>query len=103
MADQYIELERELAVELGASFPEMRSNRMQWCRDNGTAFSLIGEYDLKVTSCGDWVSVDLGKAANMPLSYVVVAEHPDKDTAIRVALVKAVIKLLREQLNDVPQ
>lgn len=106
--DKYIEAEKRLAELLGGT--ELRYGSMgwwegkidgelvdfaDWCRDDAAAFRLMVEHEiclewdsnrvfaLHIDSCVVWVRV---KSA--------YADHPDKETAVRYAIVQAVIKKL---------
>lgn len=69
----------------------------QWCRDNAAAFALMVEYGLTVhteddaTVCVHWPE----GVAGLGFDY---CDHPTKDTAVRYAIVHAVIAKLEQEI-----
>lgn len=103
--DKYLQADKELATLLGfknitavgeialSGTKEVKRNLFypmsiqRWCHDNAAAFDLMVDHD---------ISIDLaftGVRAGLPtISY---SDHPDRNTAVRYAIVQAVIAKLK--------
>lgn len=105
--DKYVEAEKRLAELLGWTHhaeenrvgPRWRSpsadwltRRPRWTRDNATAFALMVEHGIRVSPASDFVTAK----HDIDGDFLVVeySDHPDRETAVRYAVVQAVIARL---------
>jgi hypothetical protein len=109
--EKYIGAEMELITLMGFSNPVLGRQTQkihaktnsekpsmkefpQWARNNGDAFHLGTEHNLS-TSCSEELAVatyDPSLPAAVGSASEIVADHPDKDAALRMAILRAVIK-----------
>lgn len=116
MTDKYIEAEKRLAellkyddIIVGTGFGfgiptlyatepngDLRGSLPRWIRDNAAAFALMVKQKISIDISGDeWVATlthygMYGVRNNSEL----YSDHPDKETAVRYAIVMAVIAKL---------
>jgi hypothetical protein len=106
MMDKYIEAEKRLAellgwkgiIQLGECLfgsdnetppnPYKSQAVPQWCRDNSAVFELMVEHGCWPHETGGRILVGGWDG------YVIISDHPDKKTAVRMALVQALISRL---------
>lgn len=108
--DKYLEAEKRLAelfgwhgiwlAQNGTTFigrkedgnskflPGGQDTLPQWCRDDAAAFRLMVEHEIRPYY---WHIRGTVSVENLDIE-IAYADHPDKDTAVRYAIVQAVIK-----------
>lgn len=94
--DKYLALEKRLAELLGREYmfeghlgPVQRIP--QWCRDWNACGPLMVEHDVYPTD------TNFGYVFRHGHQLAILADHPDKDTAVRYAIVQAVVAKLEAE------
>lgn len=106
--DKYLEAEKRLAELLGWVYvpPQALEDYVwlhqpsnewvdppPWCRDDAAAFKLMVEHGAQPSFYDDETMVDF-RSAKSPVRHEARADHPDRETAVRYAIVQAVIAKL---------
>lgn len=114
MTNKYLEAEKRLAERLGyidvkeskamtaqgalCGWKQGREYLPRWCRDWAACGPLIGEHELEIDCLfpKGYISVTYKLPGNEEYGEVFeeLGRHPDKDTAVRYAIVMAVIAKL---------
>jgi hypothetical protein len=71
----------------------------RWTRDDAAAFRLSVEHEVNITYYKDEVMVDLRGSCSSDFAHELWADHPDKATAVRYAIVQAVIAKLEKRVT----
>ncbi len=100
--DKYIQAENRLAELLWPdayqAVAHLNAEERRWTRDNSAAFALMVEHQILVYPTELEVEIDR-KPIGHDSFCVWYSDHPDKETAVRYAIVKACIDNLEESNN----
>lgn len=117
MTDKYIEAEKRLAALRGffdieeaklhgylqmfvgrwGAYETRRQHIPRWTRDNAEAFALMVEHGVQLTFNLWMVAASACDGSMTHSTLAAFTDHPDKETAVRYAIVMAVIAKLEAQ------